>query len=191
MNEENDVDTITPQRGEATFSSEGIRNFAARSHLKTRKWTLGETRGRVQYRGLWPRGRWAPARRDAAGPQETAAGRGDRAGTRDDADRLIRDITNPGHSDEQWMGSRGQSVGRAARRMQVPALRCLILEPASKVSVVNHRQRRTAFASDTGRSASEAGTALHAPEAVVLRSRTKTSQKAPRAYEGIGLTGPE
>jgi hypothetical protein len=51
---------------------------------------------------------------------ETAIGRDDRAGTRDDADRLIQDITNPGHSDEQFMGSRGQSVGGAAHRMQVP-----------------------------------------------------------------------
>jgi hypothetical protein len=57
--------------------------------------------------------------------RETVAGRDDRAGTPDDADRLIRDITNPGHSDEQWMGSRGQSVAGAARRMQVPPLLCL------------------------------------------------------------------
>jgi len=37
------------------------------------------------------------------------------------------------------------------------------LEPASKASLVNHRQKRTAFETDTGRSASAAGTALPAP----------------------------
>ena len=38
------------------------------------------------------------------------------------------------------------------------------LEPASKASLVNHRQQRTAFETDTGRSASAAGTALHTPK---------------------------
>jgi hypothetical protein len=36
------------------------------------------------------------------------------------------------------------------------------LEPGSKVSVVNHRQQRTAFEPDTGGSAVAAGTDLHA-----------------------------
>jgi hypothetical protein len=37
------------------------------------------------------------------------------------------------------------------------------LAPASKTSLVNHRQQRTAFETDTGRSVSAAGTGLPAP----------------------------
>ncbi len=57
------------------------------------------------------------------------------------------------------------------------------LEPASKVSVVNHRRQRTAFGSDTGRSALATGTGLHAPKQPVA-----AHAKTPK--DGISLSDP-
>ena len=74
-----------------------------------------------------------------------------------------------GYSDEEIST---YEAGRSAPRAWADQLRA-----ASKAPFVNHRQPRTAFESDTGRSALSAGTRLHAP----LRSLTK--------HQSRGLAG--
>jgi hypothetical protein len=78
-------------------------------------------------------------------------------------------IITSNRSTPPWRMSSLRNIFRATPLSLRPLLNGLggqnlaLLELASKVSGVNHRQQRTAFESDSGCSALTAGTDLHAP----------------------------